>query len=119
MIFHHERTGNVVKLWLESQGFFVMGPMRVGRCEIDILAIKLSRDKNSITKRVQVEVTVSGRPGGPDDGRGPGGYLMSKFRDNTEYKARELRSNDYERWVVIGKMLFKLNHYGKRTWYIE
>lgn len=96
---------HVTRLWLESNGFFVMGPLRVGANEIDLLAVRLGADRKSLAQKIHVEVTVSGRPGGSDDGTGVAQYVEPKFGGKLSSKVRELLGDDYERWVVLGQVL--------------
>ncbi len=49
----------IVKYWYEQQGYFCMESIKVGRREIDLLAIKLKEKDNSIQEAVHVEVQVS------------------------------------------------------------
>ena len=105
-------TEHVTKLWLESKGFFVMGPVWVGHNEIDILAVKLNVDKVGVAKKIHVEVTVSGRPGGPDDGTGLMEYALRKFNGrvlkhqsegNVSSAVKQILGEEYEKWLVVGK----------------
>jgi hypothetical protein len=105
---------HVTRLWLESKGFFVMGPVGVGHNEIDLLAMRLAPGGCSVAQKVHVEVTVSGRPGGPDDGTTLRDFVLRKFvgrllkgsgEGNVESKARAILGEGYERWLVLGKMV--------------
>jgi len=101
---------HITKLWLESLGFFVQGPLRVGVQEIDLLAVRLDVTRNTVVQRVHAQVNVSGRLGGPDHNTGElAEYVAKKFIGNTNkgkvrIRVRELLGDSYERWVVIGKL---------------
>lgn len=104
----------VTRLWLESKGFFVMGPVGVGHNEIDLLAIRLAPDRCSVVEKVHVEVTVSGRPGGPHDGDSLEQFVQRKFvgrrlkgkdEGNVQFEAKRILGEGYERWIVLGRMV--------------
>jgi hypothetical protein len=70
---------HIVKLWLESQNFFVLGPLHAdGNFEVDLLAIKLNAEATGIVQKVHAEVTVSGRPAGPMES--PEQYVQKKLQ---------------------------------------
>jgi hypothetical protein len=81
-----------------------MEQIEVGNSEIDILAVRLNPPKTGIEKKVHVEITVSGRPGGPPDPSGLKGYINKKFNAKVNKRAEELLGPGYEKWVVIGKI---------------
>lgn len=100
-------TERITTLWLGSKGYFVMPNIKVGRREIDCLAVKLTDDKESIHQKVHVEVQVSPRPFGSrrsdetyrqdaDD------YVQSKF-ETVKSKVQEILGLGYSRWIVVGK----------------
>jgi hypothetical protein len=98
------------KLWLESLGFFVQGPLRVGAQNIHLVGIRLDVARNTVVQKVHVHVSVSGRLGEPDGNtEGLAEYVAKKFIGNSKkgkirIKVRELLGDKYERWLVIGKL---------------
>jgi hypothetical protein len=62
----------IVNAWLQMQGYFVMTNIRVDEAdrkgrkkpELDILAIKLKKNKKEVESKLHVEVTVSVHPFG-------------------------------------------------------
>ncbi len=89
--------------WLGSKGYYVMPSVKVGRKEIDLLAISPGDGK-----RLHVEVSVSSRPWGSKRS------LKEYEKDASEYfgkkfvaladKVRDMLGPDYERWLVLGKL---------------
>jgi len=116
----------IVSLWLQRQGFFVMSDVKVGYYgkEIDFLAV------NPISgRKIHVEVHASVFPLAPFRARGPARYgnkpiaerikhyYNNKFVGATkketgellnqciqEMAAKKLNSRDYERLLVLGKV---------------
>jgi hypothetical protein len=73
---------HVTKLWLQSQGFFVLGALGAGHNEIDILAVRMSKDKSGIADKVQVEVSVSAQPAGGTESLAESLVPVSFTKDN-------------------------------------
>jgi hypothetical protein len=118
-----EPAEEIVGLWLQQQGFFVMRGIRTkGGKEIDFLAINLEG------KRVHVESHVSVFPLGPLRPWGPARYgkkplewrveqyykkkFVGRVKEKTgrlldrciEEKAKEKLGGEYEKWLVLGKV---------------
>jgi len=97
----------MVKFWLQQQGYFVQSSIQVGRKEIDILAIH-KKDKKD---RRHIEVTVSiNSVNWKDTAREwVADYHKKKFQDP---KIREIirehfGSNIYSKEIVAGDLKFK------------
>ncbi len=105
----------IVKYWYESKGYFVMDSLRIpkGRNkEIDLLAVKLSDDKNGVADKIHIEVSVSNnslwfakgdmaKTIQADAER----YHAKKFTDkNVSGYVKQLLGKDYKMVEVRGRM---------------
>jgi hypothetical protein len=116
----------VVSLWLQKKGFFVMYGVEVGYRgkEIDFLAVDAAG-----SRRVHVETHISVKPLGPLRPWGPARYGEMPIEDRVRYyyldkfvgatkegtgelinrcveetARRILGSEDYEKWLVLGEL---------------
>ncbi|MDO8591245.1 MAG: hypothetical protein Q7R65_04720 [bacterium] len=100
----------IVKFWLQENGYFVQSSIQVGRKEIDILAIH-KKDKKD---RRHIEVTVSIRM---VDGKGRSvrewiaDYKKRKFQPKKirEIVQERFGSNVYSKEIIVGEIRLKRN----------
>src|SRR3989344_6765832 len=92
----------IVRYWLQEQGYFVQSSIQLGRKEIDILAIH-SKDKND---RRHIEVTVSIKMVDTKNTAQTGAidYNEKKIRDKRieGEVSKRFDSQEYSREVVVG-----------------
>lgn len=107
---------NIVKGWLISQGCFVIQDLKVGRKDIDILAVKIEGGK--VIKGVHVEVQCSSEPIGylgvnKDAGKKDENqiensikeYVTKKYLDPAiQQKIKSLVGQGYDKMLVCGNL---------------
>jgi len=99
----------IVNAWLQMKGYFLMTNLRVDRAnekggkkpEIDILAIKLKKNKKEVEEKLHVEITVAVNPFGKWNKE----HIKKNIRkfDEEERKSfiKEYIGENYKKLLVI------------------
>ena len=97
----------IVKFWLQQNGYFVQSSIKVGRKEIDILAIHSVNQSDR--RHIEVQVSVSPLATEPPD-KEAHDYYEKKFKDPTiEEEIRKRFGSDlpYAREIVKGEVRYR------------